>query len=76
MIVSVTSDKKIFLEKDPFDETGLRLALSAKLATEPFKPILLKGDDSLTFEDVRKVLLVMQKAGAKTVKLGVQEQQK
>ena len=75
MIVSVTADKRIFLEKDPFDEAGLRIAISSKLSAEPFKPILLKGDSSLTFEDVRKVLNVMQKAGAKTVKLGVQEKQ-
>jgi biopolymer transport protein TolR len=75
MIISVTSDKKIFLEKDPFDEEGLRLAMTSKLQTEPFKPILLKGDSALTFEDVRKVLAVMQKSGAKTVKLGVQEKQ-
>ena len=75
MIVSVTADKKIWLEKDPFDEDGLRIAMTSKLATEPFKQILLKGDASLTFEDVRKVLSVMQKSGAKTVKLGVQEKQ-
>ena len=75
MIISVTADKKIYLEKDPFDEEGLRLAMTSKLQTEPFKPILLKGDASLTFEDVRKVLAVMQKSGAKTVKLGVQEKQ-
>ncbi len=49
MIVSVTADKRIFLEKDPFDEAGLRLAMTAKLSAEPFKPILLKGDSSLTF---------------------------
>ena len=75
MIISVTADKKIYLEKDPFDEEGLRLAMTSKLQTEPFKPVLLKGDASLTFEDVRKVLAVMQKSGAKTVKLGVQEKQ-
>jgi biopolymer transport protein TolR len=75
LIVSVTADKKIYLEKDPFDEEGLRLAIAAKLTVEPFKPILLKGDTSLPFEEVRKVLAIMQKGGAKTVKLGVQEKQ-
>jgi|SRR5450631_1222038 biopolymer transport protein TolR len=75
MIVSVTADKKIYLEKDPFDEEGLRIAITGKLQAEPFKQVLLKGDNSLTFEDVRKVLSVMQKSGAKTVKLGVQEKQ-
>ena len=75
MIVSVTADKKIYLEKDPFDEEGLRIAITGKLQAEPFKQVLLKGDNSLTFEDVRKVLSVMQKSGAKTVKLGVQVKQ-
>jgi biopolymer transport protein ExbD/biopolymer transport protein TolR len=76
MIVSLTSDKKIFLEKDPFDEEGLKLALQAKLQPEPWKQVLFKADSSLEFGEVRKVLSVMQKAGAKAVKMGVQESQK
>ena len=76
MIVSLTSDKKIFLEKDPFDEEGLKLALQAKLQPEPWKQILFKADSSLEFGEVRKVLSVMQKAGAKAVKMGVQESEK
>jgi len=76
MIVSLTRDKKIFLEKDPFDEEGLKIALEARLVPEPWKQILFKADADLEFGEVRKVLSVMQKAGAKGVKLGVQEQQK
>jgi len=76
MIVSLTRDKKIFLEKDPFDEEGLKMALEARLLPEPWKQILFKADSDLEFAEVRKVLSVMQKAGAKAVKLGVQEQQK
>ena len=56
MIVSITSDKRVWLEKDPVDDEALKAALGRKLAAEPWKPILVKGDQSLTFGDVRKVL--------------------
>ena len=34
---------------------------------------MLKGDASLTYADVRKVMKVSQQAGAKSVALGVEE---
>ncbi len=73
MIVSVTADKRVWLEKDPMTDDQLKQALGAKLAAEPWKPILLKGDSSLLFGDVRKVLKDAQDAKAKSVKLGVEE---
>ena len=38
--------------------------------------MLLKGDEPLTFGDVRKVMDVARKAGAKGVALGVEEMKK
>jgi len=73
MIVSVTADKRIWLEKDAVTDDQLKVALGGKLAAEPWKPILVKGDQSLTFGDVRRVLKDAQDAKAKTVKLGVEE---
>src|SRR5215831_20536506 len=73
MIVSITPDKRIWLEKDPVSDDQLKAALAGKLAAEPWKPILVKGDQSLTFGDVRKVLKDAQDAKAKSVKLGVEE---
>jgi len=73
MIISVTPDKRIWLEKEPVTDDELKQALGGKLAAEPWKPILVKGDQSLTFGDVRKVLKDAQDAKAKTVKLGVEE---
>ena len=73
MIVSVTADKRIWLEKEPMTDDSLKQALGGKLAAEPWKPILLKGDQSLTFGDVRRVLKDAQDAKAKSVKLGVEE---
>src|SRR6476620_12043962 len=52
MIISVTPDKRIWLEKDPVTDDELKQALGGKLAAEPWKPILVKGDQSLTFGDV------------------------
>jgi len=73
LIVSVTPDKKIWLEKDPVTDDELKAALGSKIAAEPWKPILVKGDQSLTFGDVRRVLKDAQDAKAKSVKLGVEE---
>ena len=73
MIVSITPDKRIWLEKDQVTDEQLKTALANKLLAEPSKPILVKGDQSLTFGDVRKVLKDAQDAKAKSVKLGVEE---
>jgi len=73
LIVSITPDKRIWLEKDPVTDEQLKQALAGKLAAEPWKPILVKGDQSLTFGDVRRVLKDAQDAKAKSVKLGVEE---
>jgi len=73
MIVSVTADKRIWLEKDPVTDEQLKAALTNKLSAESNKPILVKGDQSLTFGDVRRVLKDAQDSHAKTVKLGVEE---
>ena len=73
MIVSVTADKRVWLEKEPVTDDQLKEALGGTLASEPWKPILVKGDQSLTFGDVRKVLKDAQDAKAKSVKLGVEE---
>jgi biopolymer transport protein TolR len=74
LILSVTPDKKMWVETDAFeDEAKMEARLKETFAKEPGKRILLKGDDTLTFEDVRKVMKVANKAGAKTVALGVEE---
>ena len=73
LIVSITADKKVFLEKDEVSDQTLVATLTEKLAAESWKPILVKGDQSLTFGDVRHVLKDAQSAKAKSVKLGVEE---
>ncbi|HMK72407.1 MAG TPA: biopolymer transporter ExbD, partial [Myxococcaceae bacterium] len=73
IVVSLTSEGKLFLEREPFDEDGLRAALRARLRPEPWKQVLLKADRHLQFAEVRRVLGVLQQAGATGVRLAVQE---
>ena len=76
IILSVTTDHQIYIENDAFNERDFETTLKGKLATTPHKKILLKGDNSLAFEDVRKVMSLARKAGAKGIALGVEEVKK
>jgi biopolymer transport protein TolR len=76
LILSVTDEKKIFVESDSFDENGLAEKIKEELLAQPGRKIMLKGDERLTYGDVRKVLEVTRKAGAKGISLGVQELKK
>jgi len=76
LILSLTSDKKIYVESDAVDEAGLADRIKAELAATPGKRIQLKGDERLTFGDVRHMMDVVRKAGAKGVALVVEEKKK
>jgi biopolymer transport protein TolR len=73
LILSVTQDKRTYLEQNMLDEAGLTEQLKQEFASQPNRKILLKGDDRLTYGDIRKVMEVTRKAGAKGISLGVQE---
>ncbi len=73
VVVSVTPDKRIYIESDSYDDEGFQVELQKKLISNPGQRILLKGDQSLVFEDVRRVMNLARKAGAKSIALGVEE---
>jgi biopolymer transport protein TolR len=73
LILSVTPDKKMFLENDELDATGLENKIREELEETPGRRILLKGDASLTVFDVRKAMDIARKAKAKSIALGVEE---
>jgi biopolymer transport protein TolR len=73
LILSLTQEKKIYLEQDGLDEAGLTTKLREEFASQPNRKILLKGDERLTYGDVRRVMEVARLAGAKGISLGVQE---
>jgi biopolymer transport protein TolR len=74
IIVSVTKEKGVYIESDKYDDEEFTSELQKKLIADPTKKILLKGDQSLTFDDIRKVMALAQKAGAKAIGLGVEEE--
>jgi biopolymer transport protein TolR len=74
IILSVTTDKHIYIESDEYDKEGFSPALKVVLEAKPGRKILLKGDQTLTVGDVREVMELARLAGAKSVALGVEEQ--
>ncbi|MBL8909905.1 MAG: biopolymer transporter ExbD [Archangium sp.] len=76
IVVSVTVDKRIYIESDAYDDEGFQTELQKKLISKPGARILLKGDSSLVFDDVRRVMNLSRKAGAKSIALGVEEVKK
>jgi biopolymer transport protein ExbD len=74
LILSVTPDKKMYLENDQFDPEGLENKIREELEAMPGRRILLKGDSTLQVSDVRKAMEIARKAKAKSISLGVEEQ--
>lgn len=75
IILSITPppDKRVYIENDPFDEPSLEKALKTRLEATPGRKLLLKGDQTLNVGDVRHVMEIARKAGAKAIALGVEE---
>lgn len=73
LILSITVDKQVYLENDALDDAGLEAALRRELAKRPDRHILLKGDEKLPYAEVRRVMNVARKAGARGIHLGVEE---
>jgi biopolymer transport protein TolR len=76
IVISVTPDKRIYIESDNYDDEGFQAELEKKLISNPGQRILLKGDSSLVFDDVRRVMNLARKSGAKSIALGVEEVKK
>ena len=73
LILSITSDKKVWVDKDAYDEAGLEKRLRDEIIEQPTRPILLKGDNRVTVGDVRKVMAIARKAGARGVRVAVEQ---
>lgn len=73
LVLSVTEKKEIYVESNAFNDQALEDEIRSKLTVLPGRRILLKGDDRLSFGDVRRVMEIARKAGATSINLGVQE---
>jgi len=74
LILSITKDKLLYIESKEFKEADFTPALVDELTSKPGRRLLLKGDESLEVGDVRKMMEMTRKAGAKSVQLGVEHQ--
>ena len=73
LILSITTDKKIWVDKEAYDEAGLEQKLRDEIISQPNRPFLLKGDSRVTVGDVRKVMAIARKAGARGVRVAVEQ---
>jgi biopolymer transport protein ExbD len=73
LVLSLTTDKKIWVESVAFDEDKVEERVAQDLAVDPNKRVLLKGDETLSVGDVRQLMDHAKKAGAKTVELAVEQ---
>jgi biopolymer transport protein TolR len=76
VMVSVTTDKRIWLESNQIEPDALESSLRETFAQAPGRKVLIKGDQTLTVAEVRKVMDRVRKAGGKGVSLAVEEKKK
>jgi biopolymer transport protein ExbD len=76
LVLSLTPDRKIWVETKQFDDTTVEEKIASELALEPNKRVLLKGDEALTVAAVRELMDHAKKAGAKSVELAVEQVKK
>jgi biopolymer transport protein TolR len=73
LILSVTKDGSIWVEKDKYTESTLEQRLKDEIIASPYRPFLLKGDTNITVGEVRKVMAIARKAGARGVRVAVEQ---
>jgi biopolymer transport protein TolR len=69
IFLSITDDGRIWLEKAEVALSGLAESLDGEMASRPAAPLVLKGDRSLDYKVVRKVLMEVSKTHVAGVSL-------
>jgi biopolymer transport protein ExbD len=72
LVVSITADKKLWIEANSFPEEEFEGKLSGELQKTAGRKVLLKGDEALEVGEVRKMMDHAKKAGAKGVGLAIE----
>lgn len=76
LIVAVKADGTFWLETTQLTESELETALASIIRAAPFRPVQVKGDERVSFGEVRKIVLMAQKAGAKVVNIATEAKKK
>jgi biopolymer transport protein TolR len=72
LVLSVTSDKKLWIESNMVPEAKIEAELMAELVKQPGRKMMLKGDEALEVGEVRKMMDHAKKAGAKGIQLAIE----
>jgi biopolymer transport protein ExbD len=76
LVVSVTADRQVFVDAATQPAgAALQAQLEQALRAQPGRRIVVKGDRSLTYGEVRRVMRESRDAGAKGVALAVDPSQ-
>jgi biopolymer transport protein TolR len=73
LVVSITSDGKIWIETNEAVGEDLEKQIQKVVHDTPDRPIMLKGDRALNAGKVRVLMDRVKKAGAKSIDLAVEE---
>jgi biopolymer transport protein TolR len=73
VVVSLRSDRRVFLEQAEVTLKELPAYLKKGLHLHPGQQILVKADTALTYGDVRRVMEACNEAGATQVSLATEE---
>jgi len=71
IVLVVTADRTTWIEDRSFADDQLEGELARELALHPGRDVLLKADEVLPVGEVRRVMNLARRAGAKGVALGV-----
>jgi biopolymer transport protein TolR len=67
LIVSLTAQNRIYLNKEPLDAQSLALRLSEILKNRRDKTVFFSADDAANYGEVVKVMAIVRNAGAKNL---------
>jgi biopolymer transport protein ExbD len=73
LVISITQDKALFMDNKPVSKMALQEEVQQQLQSHGWKKILLKGDKTLPFEEVRSVLEMLQQTGFRHIALAIEE---
>ncbi len=73
ILVTLTADGQIYRDDQALSIEELRKAISDRMSYNPGLEVFVKGDRSLDYAQVRKVMLACRDAGAKSVVLATKE---
>jgi len=61
ILVSVTADGRVFIDKKEVQKKDISEALVAEMANLPGAPVMMKGDKGVEYKTVREVILEVSK---------------